>query len=125
LSAYKEDLDLTQFIEQITLNAFHLIDYQQRNVTTHTSVVQLEQALSSIIFFRLNMPTIYAFSQKYIALLNENLIYYEDKIINDIVFLVVACIVFFTLVIIYQSVLLVSLNMSEQKILMLITRVSI
>ena len=42
---------------------------------------------SDSYFFRLNVPYVYKFAYKYITLLNENLVYYEDRIINDVVVL--------------------------------------
>lgn len=56
---------------------------------------------SDSLFFRLNIPYVYKFAYKYITLLNENLIYYEDRIINDIIILTMVFLGINTLVIFF------------------------
>lgn len=77
-----------------------------------------------MLFFRLNLPSIYQFAQDYITLLDNNLIYFEDRIINDIVLVVVGIVVFFSLLMLHQAYTFHKINLYEQRILMLISRVS-
>lgn len=53
------------------------------------------------MFFRLNIPYVYKFAYKYITLLNENLVYYEDRIINDVVVLTMTFIAVNSCIILY------------------------
>lgn len=66
----------------------------------------------------------YNFAYKYITLLNENLVYYEDRIINDIIILTMTFIAVNTSIILYILYNTYSLTQYERQILMLITRVS-
>ncbi|CAD8115189.1 unnamed protein product [Paramecium sonneborni] len=113
LSFSEQQLDLTQLIQQIQLHSFNYIDN-----------IQQGDIFSDCLFFRLNVPYVYNFAYKYITLLNENLVYYEDRIINDIIILTMTFIAVNTSIILYILYNTYSLTQYERQILMLITRVS-
>lgn len=70
------------------------------------------------------MPYVYSFAYEYITLLNNNLIYYEDKIINDVVILTMTFLGIYTLILGYLLYATNNITLYERSILMLITRVS-
>ncbi|CAD8203797.1 unnamed protein product [Paramecium octaurelia] len=113
LSFSEQQLDLTQLIQQIQLHSFNYIDNAEEGVI-----------FSDSLFFRLNIPYVYKFAYKYITLLNENLIYYEDRIINDVVILTMTFISVDSCIILYILYNTYLLTQYERQILMLITRVS-
>ncbi|CAD8092159.1 unnamed protein product [Paramecium primaurelia] len=113
LSFSEQQLDLTQLIQQIQLHAFNYMDNAQDGVI-----------FSDCMFFRLNIPYVYQFAYKYITLLNENLVYYEDRIINDVVVLTMTFIAVNSCIILYILYNTYLLTQYERQILMLITRVS-
>jgi len=43
-----------------------------------------------IIFFRLNMVAVIKIARSYINYLNENLLYYEDQIVNVLTYVIVS-----------------------------------
>jgi len=53
-----------------------------------------ESLISSILFLNKNLPSINTFSKRFISLLNNNLSYYENSIVNSITYLVVGEILF-------------------------------
>ncbi|CAD8137834.1 unnamed protein product [Paramecium pentaurelia] len=111
--AQTQQLDLTQLIQLIQIHTFNFID-QFKSITSYKDV----------LFFRLNMPFIYQFAFKYITLLNENLVYYEDKIINDVIQITMIILGFITAIILYITFQISNVTLYEKQILMLISRVS-
>jgi hypothetical protein len=45
--------------------------------------------ISNLLFFRLNLPSVNEFAKSYINFLNKNLLYYEDEIINSLIYLII------------------------------------
>ncbi|CAD8046089.1 unnamed protein product [Paramecium sonneborni] len=111
--AQTQQLDLTQLIQLIQIHAFNFID-NFKNITS----------FKDILFFRLNMPFIYQFAYKYITLLNENLVYYEEKIINDVIQITMIILALITAIIMYITFQISNVTLYEKQILMLISRVS-
>lgn len=86
----------------MTLHAFNYIDTTTSNDTNLLkNEVILKKVVSDVVFFMLNVPSIYTFSKQYITLLNNNLLYYEDKITNDIVFFTIGLLALLFIIILY------------------------
>lgn len=56
-----------------------------------------------IIFFRLNMVAVIRIARSYINYLNENLLYYEDQIVNVLTYVIVSELSIITILIMMQT----------------------
>ncbi|KAM3128636.1 hypothetical protein pb186bvf_019265 [Paramecium bursaria] len=116
---YEQDIisDDLKLISQIT--RFNII-----NLTNIITLSQLHRQQIQLLVLPHSMIYVFQFAQKFISLLNQNLIYCEDKIINDIVLLNGIFIAVFTTLIVYAYILISKVTQNERQILMLITRIS-
>ncbi|CAD8050075.1 unnamed protein product [Paramecium sonneborni] len=116
LQQFDITFDLTILLEQISSNSITL-NQQIKNELD-------EKFLSLNLFFKLNMVQVITVSKSYINYLNENLIFYEQQIVNALIYVVVAELCVITAFMILIIKVLQDVNYLIRKILILITKLS-
>ncbi|CAD8051238.1 unnamed protein product [Paramecium sonneborni] len=108
--------DLTILLEQISSNSINLNQQIENELD--------EKFLSLNLFFKLNMVQVITVSKSYINYLNENLIFYEQQIVNALIYIVVAELCVITAFMFLIIKVLQDVNDLIRKILILITKLS-
>ncbi|CAD8159175.1 unnamed protein product [Paramecium octaurelia] len=116
LQQFEITFDLTILLEQISSNSITLNQQIQNELD--------EKFVSLNLFFKLNMVQVITVSKSYINYLNDNLIFYEQQIVNALIYVVVAELSVITTFMFLIIKVLQDVNQLIRKILVLITKLS-
>ncbi|CAK71269.1 unnamed protein product (macronuclear) [Paramecium tetraurelia] len=118
LKQFEITFDLTILLEQISSNSINL------NLLIQNEKELEENFLSLNLFFKLNMVQVITVSKSYINYLNDNLIFYEQQIVNILIYVIVAELSIITVFMFFIIKVLQDVNQLIRKILILITKLS-
>ncbi|CAD8134451.1 unnamed protein product [Paramecium octaurelia] len=118
LKQFQIAFDLTILLEQISSNSINLNLKIQNEKELDQNFVSLN------LFFKLNMLQVITISKSYINYLNDNLMFYEQQIVNILIYVIVAELSIITAFMFLIIKVLQDVNQLIRKILILITKLS-